>query len=77
MILVEYSPRVCGVILAANNKDKMMKRNKATVIASWQPSNEREQQALKQFLMNEMAGCTKQHQGGTGKTGCDTGRLIR
>ena len=54
-----------------------MKRNKATVIASWQPSNEREQQALKQFLMNEMAGCTKQHQGGTGKKGVDSGRLIR
>ncbi|PSU14234.1 hypothetical protein C9J03_02055 [Photobacterium gaetbulicola] len=58
-------------------KDKTMKRNKATVIASWQPANEREQQALRQFLMGEIAGCSKQHQGGTGKTGMDTGRLIR
>ena len=54
-----------------------MKRNKATVIASWQPTNEREQQALKQFLMGEIAGCSKQHQGGTGKVGTDNGRLIR
>ncbi|MCQ1059418.1 hypothetical protein ACQKPX_19315 [Photobacterium sp. DNB23_23_1] len=54
-----------------------MRRNKATVIVSWQPTNEREKQALKQFLLNEIAGCSRQHQGGTGKTGFDTGRLIR
>ncbi|WP_170111207.1 hypothetical protein [Photobacterium sanctipauli] len=54
-----------------------MKRNKAKVIASWQPSNERELVALKALLVQEIAGSPTQHQGGTGKVGKDSGRLVR
>ncbi|MGF1701417.1 hypothetical protein L4D09_14055 [Photobacterium makurazakiensis] len=54
-----------------------MKRNKAKVIASWQPTNERELLALKELLVQEIAGNTKQHQGGTGELGNNTGRMIR
>ena len=54
-----------------------MKRNKARVIASWQPSNEREAEALKALLVHELGGQPKHHPGGTGKLGKDSGRVIR
>lgn len=54
-----------------------MKRNKARVIASWQPNNPRETAALKALLEQELGGQQKHHPGGTGKLGNDSGRLVR
>jgi len=54
-----------------------MKRNKAKVIACWQPSNPREMAALKALLVQEIGGQPKHHPGGTGKTGNNSGRVIR
>ena len=54
-----------------------MKRNKAKVIASWQPSNPRETAALRALLEHELGCQPKHHPGGTGKLGQDSGRVIR
>ncbi|MCQ1059768.1 MULTISPECIES: hypothetical protein [Photobacterium] len=54
-----------------------MNSNKARVISNWKPTNERESAALKEFLMQEMGAKTAHHEGGTGKLGPDSGRLIR
>ncbi|MGF1692059.1 hypothetical protein [Photobacterium kagoshimensis] len=54
-----------------------MKTNKAKVISSWKPSNDREAAAMKELLMNEMGVTTTHHQGGTGKLAPNTGRVIR
>ncbi|GAB3520163.1 hypothetical protein GCM10027342_14330 [Photobacterium alginatilyticum] len=60
-----------------NVKDIDMKRNKAKVIASWHPSNPREMAALQALLIQEIGGQPAHHQGGTGKTGNNSGRVIR
>ena len=54
-----------------------MKRNKAKIIACWQPCNPREAEALKALLVQEIGGQPQHHPGGTGKVGKNSGRVIR
>ncbi len=56
-----------------------MNNDKARVIASWRPHNEREAAAMKEFLLQEMGVSVEHHQGGTGKLAAETntGRRFR
>ncbi|WP_169753934.1 hypothetical protein [Photobacterium aquae] len=54
-----------------------MQSNKARVISNWKPSNDRESAAMREFLMQEMGAKRDHHEGGTGKLGADSGRLVR
>ncbi len=58
-------------------RDAFMKTNKAKVISSWKPTNNREAAAMKELLMNEMGVTTTHHQGGTGKLAPNSGRMVR
>lgn len=58
-------------------RNRSMQSNKARVISNWKPSNDRESAAMREFLMQEMGAKRDHHEGGTGKLGADSGRLVR